>query len=71
MSSPPSHCNPLFHNGACTARCRLSSRPNFCHRTYGICCQRCNYVPLDTTDNQKVCSCYASLTTHGGKCKCP
>ncbi|OIW03541.1 hypothetical protein TanjilG_30961 [Lupinus angustifolius] len=58
-------------NGACSARCRLSSRPNLCHRACGTCCRRCNCVPPGTAGNHEVCPCYASLTTHGGKRKCP
>ncbi|CAL0323853.1 unnamed protein product [Lupinus luteus] len=58
-------------NGACTARCRLSSRPRLCQRACGTCCRRCNCVPPGTAGNQKLCPCYASLTTHGGTRKCP
>ncbi|KAE9588340.1 hypothetical protein Lal_00003352 [Lupinus albus] len=58
-------------NGACTGRCRLSSRPRLCQRACGTCCRRCNCVPPGTAGNQEVCPCYASLTTHGGTRKCP
>ncbi|XP_061355828.1 gibberellin-regulated protein 1-like [Gastrolobium bilobum] len=58
-------------NGACAARCRLSSRPNLCHRACGSCCRRCNCVPPGTAGNEDVCPCYANLTTHGGQHKCP
>ncbi|XP_042986556.1 snakin-2-like isoform X1 [Carya illinoinensis] len=57
--------------GACTARCQLSSRPNLCKRACGTCCARCNCVPPGTSGNQEVCPCYASMTTHGNKRKCP
>ncbi|KAM7257932.1 hypothetical protein ACFE04_013673 [Oxalis oulophora] len=56
---------------ACIGRCRLSSRPNLCKRACGTCCSRCNCVPPGTSGNQDMCPCYASLTTHGGKKKCP
>ncbi|KAI3776473.1 hypothetical protein L1987_46258 [Smallanthus sonchifolius] len=56
---------------ACKARCRLSSRPNLCHRACGTCCARCGCVPPGTSGNQKVCPCYYNITTHGGKRKCP
>ncbi|KAJ8772539.1 hypothetical protein K2173_027716 [Erythroxylum novogranatense] len=56
---------------ACIARCQLSSRPNLCHRACGTCCARCNCVPPGTAGNYEVCPCYASLTTHGGRRKCP
>ncbi|KAF9619183.1 hypothetical protein IFM89_005737 [Coptis chinensis] len=56
---------------ACTARCRLSSRPNLCHRACGTCCFRCSCVPPGTSGNQEVCPCYANMTTHGGRRKCP
>ncbi|BAT82849.1 hypothetical protein LR48_Vigan07g278700 [Vigna angularis] len=57
--------------GACGARCRLSSRPRLCKRACGTCCSRCNCVPPGTAGNQEMCPCYASLTTRGGKRKCP
>ncbi|KAL8030710.1 hypothetical protein ABFX02_14G303200 [Erythranthe guttata] len=56
---------------ACAARCRLSSRPNLCNRACGTCCGRCNCVPPGTSGNQEVCPCYYTMTTHGGKRKCP
>uniref|UniRef100_A0A2P2PLN4 Gast1-like protein n=1 Tax=Rhizophora mucronata TaxID=61149 RepID=A0A2P2PLN4_RHIMU len=56
---------------ACIARCQLSSRPNLCHRACGTCCKRCDCVPPGTSGNYDVCPCYASLTTHGGRRKCP
>ncbi|XWS24483.1 hypothetical protein CRYUN_Cryun28dG0106400 [Craigia yunnanensis] len=58
-------------DGACAARCRLSSRPRLCKRACGTCCARCNCVPPGTAGNQEMCPCYASLTTHGGRRKCP
>ncbi|XP_061355819.1 gibberellin-regulated protein 1-like [Gastrolobium bilobum] len=58
-------------NGACAARCRLSSRQKLCHRACGTCCRRCNCVPPGTAGNEDVCPCYATLTTHGGRHKCP
>ncbi|XP_024026588.1 gibberellin-regulated protein 1 [Morus notabilis] len=57
--------------GSCAARCRLSSRPRLCNRACGTCCQRCNCVPPGTAGNQEVCPCYANMTTHGGRRKCP
>ncbi|XP_071703043.1 snakin-2-like [Rutidosis leptorrhynchoides] len=56
---------------ACKARCRLSSRPNLCHRACGTCCARCSCVPPGTSGNQKVCPCYYNMTTQGGRRKCP
>ncbi|CAN6850984.1 unnamed protein product [Brassica oleracea var. botrytis] len=56
---------------ACIARCRLSSRPNLCHRACGTCCTTCNCVPPGTYGNYDKCKCYAGLTTHGGRRKCP
>nr|GFA62565.1 hypothetical protein [Tanacetum cinerariifolium] len=38
---------------ACKARCKLSSRPNLCHRSCGTCCARCSCVPPGTSGNQK------------------
>ncbi|KAL3820146.1 hypothetical protein ACJIZ3_006051 [Penstemon smallii] len=37
----------------------------------GTCCARCNCVPPGTYGNFETCPCYASLTTHGGRKKCP
>ncbi|KAL5716755.1 hypothetical protein ACHQM5_009879 [Ranunculus cassubicifolius] len=56
---------------ACARRCRLSSRPNLCHRACGTCCARCSCVPPGTSGNQAVCPCYYNMTTHGGRRKCP
>ncbi|KAB2082402.1 hypothetical protein ERO13_A05G186600v2 [Gossypium hirsutum] len=67
-TSPP---KKIDCGGACAARCRLSSRPHLCKRACGTCCARCNCVPPGTAGNQEMCPCYASLTTHGGKRKCP
>ncbi|XVE56164.1 hypothetical protein DITRI_Ditri03aG0215500 [Diplodiscus trichospermus] len=63
--------NSIDCGGACAARCRLSSRPRLCKRACGTCCARCNCVPPGTAGNQEMCPCYASLTTHGGRKKCP
>ncbi|KAI6688351.1 hypothetical protein NL676_025179 [Syzygium grande] len=56
---------------ACAARCRLASRQKMCKRACGTCCARCNCVPLGTAGNRDVCHCYATMTTHGGRLKCP
>ncbi|KAK4429374.1 Snakin-2 [Sesamum alatum] len=55
----------------CTRRCQLSSRQNLCRRACGTCCARCNCVPPGTSGNADVCPCYANMTTHGGRKKCP
>ncbi|KAL8126332.1 gibberellin-regulated protein 11-like [Apium graveolens] len=57
--------------GLCAYRCHLSSRPNLCNRACGTCCARCNCVPPGTSGNEDVCPCYAHMTTHGGRHKCP
>ncbi|KAL0913658.1 hypothetical protein M5K25_017137 [Dendrobium thyrsiflorum] len=57
--------------GACKFRCSKSRRPRLCRRACGTCCARCNCVPPGTYGNQYVCPCYAALTTHHGKRKCP
>ncbi|XP_039171982.1 snakin-2-like isoform X2 [Eucalyptus grandis] len=56
---------------ACAARCRLASRQKMCKRACGTCCARCNCVPPGTSGNEDVCPCYATMTTHGGRHKCP
>ncbi|ANM63290.1 Gibberellin-regulated family protein [Arabidopsis thaliana] len=58
-------------NSRCQERCSLSSRPNLCHRACGTCCARCNCVAPGTSGNYDKCPCYGSLTTHGGRRKCP
>ncbi|KAH1206017.1 Snakin-2 [Glycine max] len=55
----------------CNRRCQLSSRPNLCKRACGTCCQRCNCVPTGTYGHYEECPCYANMTTHKGKHKCP
>ncbi|QCD98794.1 gibberellin-regulated protein 11-like [Vigna unguiculata] len=65
--SPPT----IDCDGECTRRCQLSSRPNLCKRACGTCCQRCNCVPSGTSGHYEECPCYANLTTHGGRHKCP
>ncbi|KAA8537521.1 hypothetical protein F0562_027129 [Nyssa sinensis] len=67
-SAPP---QKMDCGAACTARCRLSSRPRLCKRACGTCCARCNCVPPGTSGNVEVCPCYANMTTHGNKRKCP
>ncbi|KAK9271099.1 hypothetical protein L1049_026688 [Liquidambar formosana] len=56
---------------ACSARCQLTKRPHLCKRACGTCCARCNCVPPGTSGNEDVCPCYATMTTHGGRHKCP
>ncbi|GMN35781.1 hypothetical protein TIFTF001_005533 [Ficus carica] len=58
-------------DGACEARCALSSRPRLCKRACGTCCKRCDCVPPGTSGNYDACPCYANMTTHGGRRKCP
>ncbi|KAJ6684759.1 SNAKIN-2-LIKE [Salix purpurea] len=67
-SSPP---KKIDCGSACKARCQLSSRPRLCKRACGTCCSRCSCVPPGTAGNYEACPCYASLTTHGGRRKCP
>ncbi|PON70732.1 Gibberellin regulated protein [Parasponia andersonii] len=58
-------------DGACEARCEKSSRPRLCKRACGTCCERCDCVPPGTSGNYDACPCYANMTTHGGRHKCP
>ncbi|KAK4434619.1 Snakin-2 [Sesamum alatum] len=55
----------------CSRRCRLSSRQKMCERACGTCCARCHCVPPGTSGHQDACPCYAAMTTHGGRKKCP
>ncbi|KAK9129523.1 hypothetical protein Sjap_010010 [Stephania japonica] len=66
MMQPPMDCG-----ASCKVRCSLSSRPRLCKRACGTCCQRCQCVPPGTAGNYEYCPCYAKLTTHGGRRKCP
>ncbi|XP_059283439.1 gibberellin-regulated protein 14-like [Lycium ferocissimum] len=68
--SPPrttAECFPL-----CEVRCKLHSRKNVCLRACTTCCLRCKCVPPGQYGNREKCGkCYANMTTHGGKPKCP
>ncbi|KAI9200525.1 hypothetical protein LWI28_009415 [Acer negundo] len=55
----------------CKYRCSKASRQKICKRACNTCCERCNCVPPGTFGNKEVCPCYANMTTHGGKLKCP
>nr|KYP74730.1 Gibberellin-regulated protein 3 [Cajanus cajan] len=57
--------------GKCNYRCSKAGRHVMCLRACNTCCQRCNCVPPGTAGNRDMCPCYARLTTHGGKLKCP
>ncbi|CAN6481411.1 unnamed protein product [Victoria cruziana] len=56
---------------ACTGRCSKASRQDRCIQVCNSCCMTCNCVPPGTFGNKDKCPCYASLTTHGGRPKCP
>ncbi|ERN08523.1 hypothetical protein AMTRI_Chr11g98190 [Amborella trichopoda] len=56
---------------ACEYRCSKASRHKMCIRACGTCCARCHCVPPGTSGNEDVCPCYANMTTHGGRHKCP
>ncbi|OVA01539.1 Gibberellin regulated protein [Macleaya cordata] len=56
---------------ACARRCSKSSRKKVCTRACGTCCARCHCVPPGTYGNKNACPCYAKLTTHGHRPKCP
>ncbi|KAL4650176.1 hypothetical protein ACB092_01G067800 [Castanea dentata] len=70
-SPSPSPPQKIDCDDGCDARCQLSSRPNLCKRACGTCCARCDCVPPGTSGNYDVCPCYANMTTHGGRHKCP
>ncbi|VFQ81095.1 unnamed protein product [Cuscuta campestris] len=55
----------------CSYRCSKSSRQKMCLRACNTCCRRCHCVPPGTAGNEDVCPCYAHMTTHGGRHKCP
>ncbi|GMH00321.1 hypothetical protein Nepgr_002160 [Nepenthes gracilis] len=55
----------------CEHRCSKASRQKICMRACITCCQRCSCVPPGTAGNYDACPCYANITTHGGRKKCP
>ncbi|CAL5417286.1 unnamed protein product [Camellia sinensis] len=55
----------------CEYRCSEASRHKICMRACRTCCTKCNCVPPGTVDNEEMCPCYAKMTTHGGRHKCP
>ncbi|KAJ9675633.1 hypothetical protein PVL29_024520 [Vitis rotundifolia] len=55
----------------CAYRCSKAGWHKLCLRACNTCCQRCNCVPPGTAGNEDVCPCYAKMTTHGGRHKCP
>ncbi|KAL6587491.1 hypothetical protein OROMI_000469 [Orobanche minor] len=60
-------CIPL-----CDVRCKNHSRKNTCSRACLTCCERCKCVPSGQYGNKETCgTCYARMTTRGGKLKCP
>ncbi|ESW15645.1 hypothetical protein PHAVU_007G089800 [Phaseolus vulgaris] len=63
--------NKIDCDGKCKYRCGKAERYKMCIRACNSCCERCNCVPPGTSGNQDLCPCYAALTTHGGKLKCP
>ncbi|XP_031495638.1 cypmaclein-like [Nymphaea colorata] len=56
---------------ACMGRCSKASRQDRCVQACGSCCRTCNCVPPGTFGNKEKCPCYAGLTTHAGRPKCP
>ncbi|KAF3796383.1 Gibberellin-regulated protein 10 [Nymphaea thermarum] len=66
-----------YHEGlsdcgaACMGRCSKASRQDRCVQVCGSCCRTCNCVPPGTFGNKEKCLCYAGLTTHAGRPKCP
>ncbi|XP_058769973.1 gibberellin-regulated protein 2-like isoform X3 [Vicia villosa] len=58
-------------NDKCNYRCSKASREKICLRACSDCCRICNCVPPGTAGNRDLCPCYASITTHDGKLKCP
>ncbi|XP_022982305.1 gibberellin-regulated protein 1-like [Cucurbita maxima] len=71
VAAHPANMQSIDCGGACASRCKLSSRPHLCKRACGTCCARCNCVPPGTSGGYETCPCYASMTTHGGRRKCP
>ncbi|RAL46870.1 hypothetical protein DM860_005149 [Cuscuta australis] len=56
----------------CKVRCAKHSRQNVCLRACTTCCLRCKCVPPGQYGNKEMCgSCYANMTTRGGRPKCP
>ncbi|KAK4366568.1 hypothetical protein RND71_014448 [Anisodus tanguticus] len=69
--SPPkttADCIPL-----CQVRCKLHYKKKICVRACTTCCLRCKCVPPGQYygNREKCGKCYANMTTHGGRLKCP
>ncbi|KAI3410724.1 uncharacterized protein J3R85_018489 [Psidium guajava] len=62
---PPRH---LDCDEACAVWCHLSSPLRLCKRACGTCC---DCMPPGTSSNYDACPCYANMTSHGGRPKCP
>ncbi|KAK4753862.1 hypothetical protein SAY87_001966 [Trapa incisa] len=58
-------------NSKCQHRCSKAGRQKTCLRACNTCCRRCICVPLSTFGNEDVGHCYANMTTHGGRHRCP
>ncbi|XP_074591033.1 uncharacterized protein LOC141846903 [Curcuma longa] len=57
---------------ACAVRCSATWRRKMCKKVCGSCCSRCNCVPPGTSVyTRSACPCYATMTTRGGRLKCP
>uniref|UniRef100_A0A452Z6S8 Gibberellin regulated protein n=3 Tax=Triticinae TaxID=1648030 RepID=A0A452Z6S8_AEGTS len=70
-TAPSGQAHAVDCGSACSYRCSKSSRPNLCNRACNTCCRRCDCVPPGTAGNEDVCPCYAHMTTHDGRHKCP
>ncbi|KAI4375154.1 hypothetical protein MLD38_013058 [Melastoma candidum] len=69
--SPAVEAATIDCQGKCSYRCSKASRYKMCMRACNTCCERCNCVPPGTSGNEDQCPCYANMTTHGGRHKCP
>ncbi|KAJ9542462.1 hypothetical protein OSB04_028968 [Centaurea solstitialis] len=70
-NTPNSSLQDIDCGEKCASRCSKASRTKMCLRACGTCCKRCHCVPPGTYGNYDDCPCYADLTTHGGRRKCP
>ncbi|KVI07786.1 Gibberellin regulated protein, partial [Cynara cardunculus var. scolymus] len=70
-SAPNSSLQDIDCDEKCLLRCSKASRTKMCLRACGTCCERCHCVPPGTYGNYDTCPCYADLTTHEGRRKCP
>ncbi|XP_042400526.1 gibberellin-regulated protein 2-like [Zingiber officinale] len=72
LAAAPSPATKIDCGAACAVRCSKTWKQKMCKKVCRTCCSRCNCVPPGTSVyTRPACPCYATMTTHGGRLKCP